>query len=69
MVIFAPSAEIKLVFGPSNSRFGEGVLGPTNNMSITNAEIVVLKVTSNVLLCSVRSSVDAQDSMLLADLF
>jgi hypothetical protein len=68
LAILAPSAEIRRVFGSGNSRVGEGVLGPTNNISVTSAEIVFLKVTRNVLLCSVRRHVDVQDSMLLADL-
>ena len=69
MAILATRSEIKLVFGPSSSRVGEGVLGPTSNISITCAEIVLLKVTRNLLLCSVRRHVDVQDSELLSDLF
>jgi hypothetical protein len=69
IAILAPSVEIKLVYDPSNSIVGKGVLGPTNNISITTAEIVFFKVTSSVLLCSLQRRVAVQESVLLAALF
>lgn len=69
MAMLATCAEMKLVFDPSSGRVGEGVLwGPTNDISITSAEIVFLKVTRNVPLCLVRRRFEVRDGVLTADL-
>jgi hypothetical protein len=69
IALLGSSVEIKPVCDPSNSVVGKGVSGPTNNISITSAEIIFLKVTRNMLLCSLQRRVDVQQSVLLAGLF
>ena len=72
-VIPAPSFEIKpVLFYPCNRSVGEGVLGPTNSISITSSEILLESYEECTVMVSVKIVLtlpDIQDSVMLADMF